>query len=48
MFANFRKMILAGLGLAAIWVMFSPNASAQRYDKGTTVTMNESRHLFRW
>jgi hypothetical protein len=28
------------LGLALVWVIFSPNASAQRFDKGTKITIN--------
>jgi hypothetical protein len=39
--ASLRKWVIAGLCLAVIWVVFSPNASAQRFDKGTTITINK-------
>ena len=38
---RFRKLLIAGLSLAVIGVML-PNASAQRFDKGTTITINHS------
>jgi hypothetical protein len=37
--AGFRTMVIV-LCLAFMWAAFSPNASAQRFDKGTKITMN--------
>jgi hypothetical protein len=37
--AGFRTLVIM-LCLAFIWAAFSPNASAQRFDKGTRITMN--------
>jgi hypothetical protein len=37
--ASYRTLVIV-LCLAFVWLAFSPNASAQRFDKGTRITMN--------
>jgi hypothetical protein len=36
---TFRMLVIV-VCLAVIWTAFSPNAAAQRFDKGTRITMN--------
>ena len=39
--ASLRKLVIVGLCLAVIWVIVPPAASAQRFDKGTTITIDK-------
>jgi hypothetical protein len=39
--SSVRKLVVVGLCLAVIWVVFPPDATAQRFDKGTTITINK-------
>jgi hypothetical protein len=42
--ANFRKVLMAGLCFAVIGLLL-PNAIAQRFDRGTTMTVNQPFEL---